>query len=562
MSTTLAPVDGPADAELISAVRGGDVDAYGELFSRHVDAARRLARQLTTPADADDLVSDAFAKVLAVLQRGGGPDIAFRAYLLTAVRRLHVDRLRAGSKVRPTDDLEPFDPGVPFVDTAVAGFENAAAARAFASLPERWQLVLWHTEVEGQKPAEVAPLLGMTPNSVAALAYRAREGLRQAFLAMHVAEIDEDACRWTRGQVGAYVRGGLSRRDGGKVEAHLETCRPCTAIYLELTEVNSNLSAVLAPALLGAAALAYVGAGAAGGTLLAKGGLIFLAGRVRDVLIANATSSAAAGVAATVVVTGGTVAAVQVVNPDLGRAPAIVADPSPTVAPGTTGAAPGGDPSGTGGPGTAPTSEDASPGAASGSAAGSPTASDSPSEAPTDPTDPTTAPTDDAGLPTESPSPSDTPSETPTDGPTDGSPSPVEGTDPATPEPPSQSEAPPPALDLGVTLTAAKVSGSLARWHVVVTATDLSADGTATIRITSTTPALGAKLPAGCTSTDSRTATCTATPEVATFAFDASFLRNSELTAEVTPGPATDDTDPSTNTARASITGPLGSLLR
>ena len=53
-------------------------------------------------------------------------------------------------------------------------------ARAFASLPERWQAVLWHTEIEGARPADVAPLLGLTANSVAALAYRAREGLRQA----------------------------------------------------------------------------------------------------------------------------------------------------------------------------------------------------------------------------------------------------------------------------------------------------------------------------------------------------------------------------------------------
>ena len=78
---SLSSVDGPGDAELIAAVRGGDVDAYGELFARHVDAARRLARQLAGPGDADDLVSDAFAKVLTVLQRGGGPDLAFRAYL-------------------------------------------------------------------------------------------------------------------------------------------------------------------------------------------------------------------------------------------------------------------------------------------------------------------------------------------------------------------------------------------------------------------------------------------------------------------------------------------------
>src|SRR4051812_32088710 len=261
-------IDGPGDAELISAVRGGDIDAYGELFARHVDAARRLARQLGGQADADDLVSDAFTKVLTVLQRGGGPDLAFRAYLLTAVRRLHVDKIRAGSRLRPVDDLTPFDPGLPFQDTAVEGFENATAARAFASLPERWQMVLWHTEVEQQKPADIAPLLGMSANSVSALAYRAREGLRQAFLSQHATDPDDVDCAWTRDHMGAYVRGGLSRRDAGKVDDHLAECRACAAVYLELTEVNSGLAALLAPLLLGSAGTVYLssaGGGAAGG---------------------------------------------------------------------------------------------------------------------------------------------------------------------------------------------------------------------------------------------------------------------------------------------------------
>ena len=159
MSST-THVEAPGDAELISAVRGGDTDAYGLLFERHVEAARRLARQLVSAGDVEDLVSEAFVKVLQVLQRGGGPDVAFRAYLLTAVRRLRVDRLRATSRLHTTDDMEMFDPGVPFRDTAVEGFESATAARAFASLPERWQLVLWHTEVEGQKPADVAAAAG------------------------------------------------------------------------------------------------------------------------------------------------------------------------------------------------------------------------------------------------------------------------------------------------------------------------------------------------------------------------------------------------------------------
>ncbi|MGZ6751846.1 MAG: sigma-70 family RNA polymerase sigma factor [Nocardioides sp.] len=304
MSTTLPLVDGPGDAELISAVRGGDVDAYGVLYERHVEAARRLARQIVSGPDVDDLVSEAFAKVLVVLQRGGGPDLAFRAYLLTAVRRLHVDRIRAASRLHTTDDLTPFDPGVPFRDTAVEGFENATAAKAFASLPERWQTVLWHTEVERQKPAEVALLLGMSANSVSALAYRAREGLREAFLSLHVQESEDAACTWTHQHLGAYIRGGVSRRDAAKVEAHLEECRRCMAIYLELTEVNSGLAALLGPLVLGGAAAAYA---ASAGGLAAKGGLVLLAGRVRDAITGvtgNVPAAAVAGVAATAVVGG------------------------------------------------------------------------------------------------------------------------------------------------------------------------------------------------------------------------------------------------------------------
>ena len=316
-----------ADAELISAVRGGDADAYGELFDRHVAAARRLARQLVPPADAEDLVSEAFAKVLSLLQRGLGPDLAFRAYLLTAIRRLHVDRIRANARVQPTDDLEPFDPGVPFRDTAVEGFENAAAAKAFASLPERWQAVLWHTEVEGQKPAEVAVLLGMSANSVSALAYRAREGLRQAFLTMHLQELEDDACAWTHQNLGAYVRNGISRRDATKVEHHLTECRRCTALYLELTEVNSNLSGLLAPLLLGGAAAAYAGSatGLAAGIAALKGGILVLLDRAKDFVAAHAPASAAAGVATVVAVGGGAFLMTQ--DPQPAPAPPTAAGP-------------------------------------------------------------------------------------------------------------------------------------------------------------------------------------------------------------------------------------------
>jgi RNA polymerase sigma factor (sigma-70 family) len=295
MTENSATATEASDAELISQVRAGDIDAYGMLYDRHRDAARRLARQLTSADEADDLVSESFAKLLPVIQDGGGPDFSFRAYLLTCVRRVNVDRVR-DDRLQPTDDLEPFDPGTPFEDPALDDFERAATARAFASLPERWQVVLWHTEVEGEKPADIAPLLGMTANSVAALAYRAREGLRQAYLRSHLADTADDSCRWVIEHLGGFVRGGLSRRDHARVEEHLDDCRKCTAVYLELVEVNSNLRVVLAPLLLGAAAAGYLTA--AGHTGLAAATPWWLRGRK---VLRGHQGAAAAAVAAVAV---------------------------------------------------------------------------------------------------------------------------------------------------------------------------------------------------------------------------------------------------------------------
>jgi RNA polymerase sigma factor (sigma-70 family) len=300
--------DTSSDADLIAAVRAGDVEAYGELYARHVDSARRLARSLSSDGEADDLVSEAFSKVLVVLQRGAGPDTALRPYLLTALRRLHVDRVRSVARTRPTGDIAAYDEGEEFHDTAVAGFESGAAARAFASLPERWQLVLWHLEVEGQKPGEIAPLLGISANSVSALAYRAREGLRQAFVSMHAQGTDDERCATTRAQLGAFIRNDISRRDGAAVAEHLRDCRECAGIYLELVEVNSDLRALIAPIVLGGAAAAYLGGSAAAGVVGGPGtGLLTGVGG----FLGKGWGKLLAGTAAAGVVVAGVVVGVQ-----------------------------------------------------------------------------------------------------------------------------------------------------------------------------------------------------------------------------------------------------------
>ncbi len=226
---------GDTDTDLLAAVRAGDTAAYGTLYERHRAATRQLAFALThDPADADDLVAETFAKVFATLRAGRGPLVAFRAYLHTTLRHVCYHRARRDRRLEFTDDLTRYDAGEPFPDPALERLERTYAARAFRQLPDRWRDVLWMTEIEGAGPAEIAPRLGLTPNAVAVLAHRAREGLRRLYLQQHVALADQPDCRWTGERLGGHVRGRLAPRDSAKVRGHLEWCAGCRARLDEL----------------------------------------------------------------------------------------------------------------------------------------------------------------------------------------------------------------------------------------------------------------------------------------------------------------------------------------
>lgn len=257
-----------ADADLITAARAGDGGAYALLYQRHVEAAVKLARHLVRhPADRDDVVAEAFARVLTALRTGSGPTVAFRPYLLTTIRHVAVDLLRTRRSQLPTEVGELPEPVSHETDPALASLERSLVARAFQMLPERWSAVLWHTEVEQARPAEVGLLLGISPSAVAALRYRAREGLRQAYLQLHLSGHARAACVPVAAKLAAYVRNGLSAREVRKVDRHLSRCPDCRTAHAELSWINATLRRAFVPVLLGVeASQAHVpGHGAAPG---------------------------------------------------------------------------------------------------------------------------------------------------------------------------------------------------------------------------------------------------------------------------------------------------------
>ncbi|MFI8888693.1 sigma-70 family RNA polymerase sigma factor [Streptomyces paradoxus] len=290
----------PSDADLIDRMRSGDDTAYEELYRRHAQAVRRYARTCCRDAHtADDLTAEVFARMLQAVRGGAGPTHAVRAYLLTSVRRVAASWTRSARREQLVDDFAVFaaqsarGPDVSDDDTLELGAdvramhqaEQSMAMRAFRSLPERWQAVLWHTEIEDESPSEVATLFGLDANGTRVLASRAREGLRQAYLQAHVSATltgDEECARYAD-QLGTYARGRLRTRAERGLRKHLDECAKCRLAALQIEEVAGGIPAVVPVAVIGwfgaagyakATGLIAGGAGAAGaaGAAAAAGG--------------------------------------------------------------------------------------------------------------------------------------------------------------------------------------------------------------------------------------------------------------------------------------------------
>jgi len=343
---------------------------YADLYVEHAPAARRLALSMVPPDAADDIVAEAFARVLAAIRAGGGPGHAFRGYLLTTVRNVANDWLNARRRVTVIPDMEAEADDLAAAGGAAipgisSGAEVQAEARAearliigaFSKLPARWRKVLWQLEVEGDAPADVAPVFGLSANGVSALAMRAREGLRQAYLQEHIGTNIPEACRVYAAELGAGTRGRLSPRRQVAMEEHLRHCAACRNLFAELSELNSKLRTILAPiALAGSAAV-----GSSRHCVILRAGL---KAQWRSWRLHPAT--AAAGAAAGVAVAGGMLFAVNVTPFTNPLAHAAVHAAAPAISPsgpaagkrkngGGSGGGPGGggSPSGSGSPAAA-----------------------------------------------------------------------------------------------------------------------------------------------------------------------------------------------------------------
>jgi RNA polymerase sigma factor (sigma-70 family) len=232
---------GSSEAELVAAVRTGDLEAYALLYRLHEAAALRCA-YMYGRTSADDLRAEAFARMLAAIRAGHGPRGPVLPYLRRTIRNTADTWRRREGRVVPIGGADALDAcrtdsGVVHVRT-----ELAMAAQAFAALPDRWRAVIKYTVIDDAKSLEsICPLLGINAAAVASLAYRARERLREVYLQLHIQHITKDECRPFAERLGAYTRGRVSEAQRQCVSRHLAACDPCADLFAMLERVNAAL---------------------------------------------------------------------------------------------------------------------------------------------------------------------------------------------------------------------------------------------------------------------------------------------------------------------------------
>ena len=168
------------DQQLMLRVAKGDLDAFGELVRRHQRTAWRIAhRFLGDPAEAEDVVQEAFLRILAAAPRYK-PSAAFPTYLYRVVTRLCTDYSR---KKRPifTDSFpETVDPSPDPAAALVNKRRDALIRKALDALPSRQRMVVILKYYEGLSYGDISRAMGTTVKAVERLLDHARTTLQDS----------------------------------------------------------------------------------------------------------------------------------------------------------------------------------------------------------------------------------------------------------------------------------------------------------------------------------------------------------------------------------------------
>lgn len=188
---------GAMQVQLVAAMAEGDEHALGQLYDLHGPLAYGLAyRMLGNPADAEEVVADAFAYVWRTASTFDRSRGSVRSWIVTVVRSRALDRLRSAKRaahaLRRATTLNDGELVVPIAPdrapdrAAEEGETRQLVAQSLAGLPEAQRRVIELAYFQGLSQSEIASRLneplGTVKTRMRAGLTKLREVLRPIFV--------------------------------------------------------------------------------------------------------------------------------------------------------------------------------------------------------------------------------------------------------------------------------------------------------------------------------------------------------------------------------------------
>ena len=171
------------DKQLIARAQRGDKKAISTLYTTHLQSIYKYVRyRVDTDAQAEDITSDVFLRMVRELPRYQVTGAPFRAWLYRIAYNCIVDIYRRPVTDGLTDEISenlPGDTDDPFQVLALAE-DHDQLRRALSSLSPDYQNVLVLRFINDVPHAEVAEIMGKSEANARVLQHRALKALANA----------------------------------------------------------------------------------------------------------------------------------------------------------------------------------------------------------------------------------------------------------------------------------------------------------------------------------------------------------------------------------------------
>jgi RNA polymerase sigma-70 factor (ECF subfamily) len=192
--------------------------AFERLYKRHVgDVYRYALAVMRNPTDAEDVTQTTFLNAYrAYVEKGSRPEKP-QNWLIAIAHNVCRQRFRQNAR-RPAEVSFEDDIADTVADDEALTGEDIRRALSHLAFNQRAALVM--RELEGRSYAEIASILEVSTSAVETLIFRARRALREQLE-------DSLSCGEVEFAISRQLDGRLSRRERGRLRAHLRECGEC-----------------------------------------------------------------------------------------------------------------------------------------------------------------------------------------------------------------------------------------------------------------------------------------------------------------------------------------------